>query len=250
MELRGYWAILRRRWAAPVLVPVLVALFSAVQLQPWQEPAPSYSVTMRMLIGVLPLEDPDAARYYDPRYYAWMTSEYLVDDFTEVLGTEMFANAISARLTEQGLSIPAGLIRAQANTGKQHRIIRLTFMWHDEAALQAIADATVAELEQNADAYFTQLGTQDAGVRVLDSPVVVPQGQSARARVEWPLRILLAVVAGIGVAFLREYMDDTVRRREELEEMGLTVLVAVPRPGGFGNILNASTRTSRRSASE
>ena len=248
MELRAYWAILRRRWAAPVLLPVLVALFSAVQLRPWQAPAPSYNVSMRMLIGVLPLEDSDSARYYDPRYYAWMTSEYLVDDFTEVLGTEMFANAISARLTEQGLRIPPGLIRAQANTGKQHRIIRLSFSWDDATALQAIADATVAELEQNADAYFAQLGTQDAGVRVLDSPVVVPQGQSARARVELPLRILLALVVGIGAAFLREYVDDTVRRREELEEMGLPVLITVPRRGGLGNILRGIAGKLRKSA--
>ena len=229
MELRAYWAILRKRWAAPLLLPVLVALFSAVQLRPWQEPPPSYSVTMRMLVGVLPLESAEA---YDPRYYAWMTSEYLVDDFTEVLGAEIFAKAVNARLAERGVSIPADLIRAHANTGKQHRIIRLTFTWDDAVALQAIADATVAELEQNADAYFRQLGTQDAGVQVLDSPVVVRQGQSARERVEWPLRVLLAVVAGLGLAFLREYMDDTVRRRDQLEEMGLPVLVAVPRRGG------------------
>ena len=245
MELRAYWAILRRRWVAPVLLPILVALFSAAQLRPWQAPAPSYSVTMRMLVGVLPLETADA---YDPRYYAWMTSEYLVDDFTEVLGTEMFANAVNARLTERGLDIPAGLIRAHANTGKQHRIIRLTFTWDDASALQAIADATVAELEQNAEAYFRQLGTHDAGVQVLDSPVVVRQGRSARARVEWPLRILLAVVAGVGVAFLREYLDDTVRRGEELEEMGLTVLVAVPRRGGSGLTAGRNATIWRRSA--
>lgn len=228
MELRAYLAILRRRWLASILLPVLVALFSAVQLRPWQTPAPSYSVSMRMLVGVLPLEDVDAAQY-DPRYYAWMTSEYLVDDFTEVLAAELFANAVNARLAEQDIAIPAGTIRAQANTGKQHRIIRLSFTWHDAEALQAIADAAVAELEENAASYFAQLGTQDAGVQIMDSPVVVPVGQSTRDRIEWPLRILLALIAGIGIAFLLEYLDDTVRRREELEEMGLPLLVAVPR---------------------
>ena len=231
MELRAYWAILRRRWAAPVLLPILVALFSAVQLRPWQAPAPSYSVSMRMLVGVLPLEGADTAQY-DPRYYAWMASEYLVDDFTEVLAAELFAKAVNARLAEQEIAIPAGLIRAIANTGKQHRIIRLTFTWHDADALHAIADAAVAELEENAGSYFAQLGTQGAGVHILDSPTVVPVGQSTRERVEWPLRILLALVAGIVVAFLQEYLDDTVRRREELEEMGLPILVAIPRPRG------------------
>lgn len=231
MELRAYWAILRRRWAAPVLLPILVAVFSAAQLRPWQDPPPSYGVNMRLLVGVLPVGEPDG---YDPRYYAWMTSEYLVDDFSEVLATEMFALAVSARLSEKGLSIPANLISGHTNTGEQHRIISLSFAWHDADELQAIADATVAELEENAESYFAQLGTDDAGVQVLDSPVVFRQGQSARQRLEWPLRIILALIAGIGVAFLREYLDDTVRRREQLQEMGLTVLAAIPRRSAFG----------------
>lgn len=228
MELREYWAILRRRWVAPILLPVLVALFSAVQLRPWETPPPTYSASMRILVGVLPIEGVDEVGY-DPRYYAWMTSEYLVDDFTEVLGSELFASAVNARLAVQEIAIPTGLLRASANTGQQHRIIRLTFNWRDAGELQAIGDAAVAELEENAAAYFAQLGTQGAGVNVMDSPTVVPVGPSTRQRVEWPLRILLAIVAGIGLAFLQEYLDDTVRRRSELEEMGLPCLVAVPR---------------------
>ena len=228
MELREYLAILRRRWAAPILLPVLVALFSAVQLRPWEPPPPTYSASMRILVGVLPLEGVDEVEY-DPRYYAWMTSEYLVDDFTEVLASELFASALNTRLAEQEIAIPAGLLRASANTGHQHRIIRLTFNWHNAEELGAIGGAAVAELEENAAAYFAQLGTQGAGVQVMDSPTVVQVGLSARQRLEWPLRILLALVAGIGLAFLQEYLDDTVRRRNHLEEMGLPCLVAVPR---------------------
>ena len=228
MELREYWAILRRRWVAPILLPILVALFSAVQLRPWETPPPSFSASMRILVGVLPIEGVDEVEY-DPRYYAWMTSEYLVDDFTEVLGSELFASAVNARLVVQEIAIPTGLLRASANTGQQHRIIRLTFNWHDAGELQAIGDAAVAELEENAAAYFAQLGTQGAGVNVMDSPTVVPVGPSTRQRVEWPLRILLALIAGIGLAFLQEYLDDTVRRRSELEDLGLHCLVAVPK---------------------
>lgn len=228
MEVRAYWAILRRRWAVPTLLPLLVALFSVAQLRPWQPPAPSFSATVRMLVGVLPIEGAGATDY-DPRYYAWMTSEYLVDDFTEVLTSELFAEAVNARLQAEGISIPAGLIAAHANTGKQHRIIHLRFTWHDADALRAIALAAVDELEENAAHYFMQLGTPHAGVRLLDAPSVAPLGQSARQRVELPLRILLAVVAGIGFAFAREYLDDTVRDRMQLEEIGIPVLIEVPK---------------------
>jgi hypothetical protein len=79
MELREYWQILKRRWWIPVVLAGLVALLSLWQLRPWQAPPPSYAASLRMLIGAQPL--PEAAAY-DPRYYAWLTSEYLVDDFT------------------------------------------------------------------------------------------------------------------------------------------------------------------------
>jgi len=74
MELREYWQIIRRRWWMPILLAALVASLSALQLRPWQAPPPTYTAAMRLLIGVLPATDaPQTA--YDPRYYAWLTSE-------------------------------------------------------------------------------------------------------------------------------------------------------------------------------
>lgn len=228
MELREYWGILRRRWAVPVLLTALVALISGWQLRPWQAAPVTYSASMRMLVGVLPLAEADVTQY-DPRYFAWLTSEYLVDDFTEVVGTELFARAINARLAQQGVAISPGLIRGSSNTGKQHRIIRLTFSWGDAEELRAIAAAAAAELEENAAAYFSQLGTDNASIQVLDSPTVVAQGQGVRGRIEWPLRVLLAAIAGVGLAFLLEYLDESVRRRTHLEELGLRVIGTIPR---------------------
>ncbi|RME56328.1 MAG: lipopolysaccharide biosynthesis protein [Caldilineae bacterium] len=205
-----------------------VALLSAVQLRPWQTPPPTYTATLRMLIGVLPVEGADPARY-DPRYYAWLTSEYLVDDFTEVVASERFAAGVNRRLADQGISIPSGLIRGSATTGKQHRIIHLNLTWGDPAQLEAIAQAAAVELEENAAAYFSQLGTEDALVSLLDPPAisVVPLG--VRSRLEWPLRVILALVAGVGLAFLAEYLDGTVRRAEDLEAVGAPVLGVIPK---------------------
>jgi capsular polysaccharide biosynthesis protein len=147
MELREYWAILRRRWWLPVVLVVLVGLLSLLQLQPWQPKAPNYSVSMRMLVGVLPAAEQDVTAY-DPRYYAWLTSEYLVDDFTEVVRSQLFAENVSARLQAQNITVPPGVIQASAATGKLHRIISLSFSWgRDAAQLEAIAQAAAAEVD-------------------------------------------------------------------------------------------------------
>jgi capsular polysaccharide biosynthesis protein len=228
MELREYRQILIRRWWIPVALTVLVTLLSAWQLRLWQTPPPTYIASVRMLLGVEPLAEADVASY-DPRYYAWLTSEYLVDDFTEVLRSELFAGAVNHRLAAQEIEIPAGLIRASATTGRQHRIIHLSLNWSDAAQLQAIADATVAELTENAATYFAQLGTERATVSLLDGPAVATVGPDLRRRLEFPLRVILALMAGIGLLFVVEYLDTSVRQPRDLEEVGLSVIGIIPK---------------------
>lgn len=228
MEVREYGRILRRRWWLPVLLTGLVTLFSVWQLRPWEPPPPSYQAGMRLLVGVMPAAEQDSTAY-DPRYYAWLTSEYLVDDFTEVVRSELFAANVSERLADQAIQVPAGLIGGSAATGKQHRIINLSFSGGDAAQLEAIAQAAAAELTENAQFYFNQLGTEGAGVTLLDGPGVSEVAPSLRSRVELPLRILLGLLVGIGLVFLLDYLDTSVRDRRELEEMGLTVLGEIPR---------------------
>ncbi len=228
MELRDYWRILRRRWWIPVGLTLLVALLSALQLRPWQTPPPTYAASMRFLVGVLPAAGQERTAY-DPRYYAWLTSEYLVDDFTEVVRSGLFAQRVSARLAEQAIQIPPGAIQGAAATGEQHRIISLSFTWPDRTQAEAIAAAVAAELAENTPAYFQQLGTDNAGITLLDEPAVSEVAPGIRSRLELPLRLLLALAAGLGLALLLEYLDTSVRRREELEALGLTVLAAIPR---------------------
>lgn len=228
MEFRQYWEILQRRWWIPVLLVALVGILSLVESRPWEEQAPTYNASMRMLVGVLPAAEADVAAY-DPRYYAWLTSEYLVDDFTEVVRSDLFTQNVNQRLSDQNIAIPTGAIRGSAATGKQHRIITLSFSWPNEMELSAIAQAAADELIENASVYFQQLGTDGAGITLLDAPFVSLAAPSLRAQLELPLRLALALFVGIGLVFLLDYMDNSVRRRDELEAMGYTVLGEIPK---------------------
>ena len=228
MELREYWRILRRRWWIPAVLVGLVLAFSLWQMKPWQPRPATYAGSMRFLVGVMPAGAVDSAAY-DPRYYAWLTSEYLVDDFTEVVRSDLFTRNVSARLAAQELDLPAGLIQGSAATGKQHRIITLSFNWADREQLEGIAAAAAAELVENAADYFRQLGTDGAGVTLLDGPTVVVVGPGLREQLDLPLRLALALVVGIGLVFLLDYLDTSVRDRRELEMLGLSVLGEIPR---------------------
>ena len=228
MELREYWDIFKRRWWIPVLLSLLVGLLSVLQQQPWTPPPVTYQGAMRMLVGVLPAAEQDVTAY-DPRYYAWLTSEYLVDDFTEVVGSQLFAQNVSARLADQAIDVPAGMIQGSAATGKQHRIISLSFAGGDEAQVRAVADAAAAELTENATRYFQQLGTEGAGITLIDGPTVTVAGPSLRSRLDLPLRMILAFLVGVGIVFLLDYFDTSIRRRDDLTDLGIDVLGEVPK---------------------
>lgn len=229
MELREYGRILRRRLWIPIVLTLLVAALSAVQLRPWQPAPPSgYNTEIRLLLGVAPMPNADTASY-DPRYFAWLISEYLVDDFTEVVRSQLFATGISARLTEDGITVPAGAITGSATTGKQHRIITLNFAWPDQTEATAIANAAAAELKENASVYFVQLGTDDTLIEILDGPNIAPVAGAPMEIYEFPIRVLLALLAGLALAFLVEYLDDSVRSGHDLEALGVTTIGAIPK---------------------
>ncbi len=210
------------------MLAALVGGLSLLQLRPWETRPPVYNASMRLLVGVLPAADQDVTAY-DPRYYAWLTSEYLVDDFTEVVRSALFAQQVSTRLAGQKIQVPPGVIQGSAATGKQHRIISLGFTWGDSVQLEQIAQAAATELTENTSFYFQQLGTDGAGVTLIDGPNVGAVGPSVREQVELPLRVLIGFLVGVGIVFLLYYLDNTVRSEEELTAMGFSVIGQIPR---------------------
>ncbi|MGQ9767411.1 MAG: hypothetical protein ACUVSS_08805, partial [Anaerolineae bacterium] len=132
-------------------------------------------------------------------------------------------------LAGQGITVPAGAIGASTQPGKLHRILTVNVGWGDEAQLRAIADAIAATLTQSGAEFFGQFSADEADIRLIDPPAIGRVGRPAREQLDLPLRVVLALAAGIGLAFLAHYLDNTVREAAELEGMGLTVLGEIPR---------------------
>ena len=227
MELREYWHIVRRRWWLPVGLALGVLVLTLIAQRPWVPRAPSYSATMRFNVGLKPERIPGVYTY--DRYYAMLTSEYLVDDMGEIVRSQVFAQEVSRRLADQGITIPAGAIGAITQPGKLHRILTVSVGWADEGQLQAIANAVVATLTESSAEFFAQFSADEADIRLIDPPVIGAVGLPAREQLDLPLRVLLALAAGIGLIFLLHYLDDSVLDRGDLEQMGLTVLGEIPR---------------------
>jgi capsular polysaccharide biosynthesis protein len=227
MELREYWKIIARRWWLPVGLAVLVAAITLAVQRPWQPRPGSFNASMRFTVGVKPERIPGVYTY--DRYYTMLTSEYLVDDLGEIVRSQAFANAVSERLASQGLTVPAGAIGASTQPGKLHRIMTVNVNWPNEHELRGIAEAIAATLMENSAAFFSQFNAEESDIRQIDPPVLSAVGRPAREQLDLPLRILLALAAGIGLTFLLDYLDRSVRERSEVEALGLVVLSEIPK---------------------
>ncbi|MEA3408092.1 MAG: hypothetical protein U9R48_08440 [Chloroflexota bacterium] len=220
MELRRYWCIVRRRlWI--IIVLLTVSALSYLLFTPPR--TASYTVSMRFLVGLKPEQKPQVYTY--DRYYTWLTAEYLIDDLAEVVKSHGFAQDVAAL---SGISVPPGAIQGATASGKLHRILTVNVTWADQKQLKAIGEAVVDALNDRADDYFAQFGGERAVISVIDPPQVQSVGPSLRQRIDLPLRLLLAGGLGIALTFFLDYVDDSIRHRDDLEELGIPVLGEIP----------------------
>lgn len=225
MELRQYWLVVRRRWWLLVALPLLVGLFSWLTYTP---PAPVYQYVIRLVVGVEPLEENGWAWETDPRLAAAQASEYIADDLSVIVGETAFAEAVSARLGD--IQVPPGAIAGATVAEKQHRILTITITWGDPNALQRIGDTVVATLEADAAQFLPLAGGTRAHIAVIGRHGPFAVGGGLQQKLDMPLRIVLALLAAVAVAFVWEYLDDTVRSRADVERYARTaVLSEIPR---------------------
>ncbi|MCP5101543.1 MAG: hypothetical protein GY943_38855 [Chloroflexi bacterium] len=222
MELRQYWTVFKRRW---LLVAIPTALVLIAGLVTYQTPPPAYTVGVNFIVGQTP--SPAAAEADQERYYAWLTSEYVVNGLADWVSGNGFKTAVSTQLTTQGHDIPAGAIGVVADNVRSK--LQLSMSHNDPDALAAMMDAVIVVVtEQNAGA-LPQLGGETAVLIQIDEPIVNQIPVGIRNQLDLPLRILVALGAGIGLALLIEYLDPTVRSRAEIEEIGLQILGEIPK---------------------
>lgn len=225
MELRQLWQLFKRRWWVAA-IPALIVL--AVGIVTYNPPNSFYSVGVRFIVGQEPTDA--AATEDEERYYNWLTSEYIVNGLTDWIRGERFAAAVSAQLAQQGVDVPAEEIRgslAADNTRSMMTVILNS--GRDQATVEQMINAVITVLTtQNAEA-LPQLGDEPAALVQLDTPIVNQIAPGIRSQLDLPLRVALALGAGIGLAFLVEYLDPTVRGRDELERSGWVVLGEIPK---------------------
>lgn len=226
MELILMLRVLARRWWL-ALLPAIVAgvltlpslLSGGAAVSGGFTTAIRYSAAQEL--GVLPVErDGD---YQD----IWLASELTVNALTGWVTTSSFRGEVALRLAEDGLNIDPFALNIAADNERSIGVIYLS--WMDAAQLEQIASAAIEVLQMRNQVYFRQLGDVPADVTILDAPQIAAAPPPIVDRLGPVIRISLGVLVGLGLAFLAEYFDTTLRRRDEIEALGYTVIISIPR---------------------
>jgi protein tyrosine kinase modulator len=232
MELREYWSIIRRRWWLPAAIALVALLASTVV---GLRGASAFKTDMRLAVSTIPVQDPNAERYFDPTYYSNLDSEYLADDMSEFMTSRAFADEVHRELATSAtpLDVDIDTIMTATRTKKTHRFIDITITTptFEEGAAIAGSVSRILSDPNHVAQYLTALTAYHTQMEIVTPPVTHRANTVVGLISEIGLRTLIGLIVGLGLAFLVDYLDQSVRTREEVERvLQMPVLAEIPRP--------------------
>lgn len=229
MELRHYFDILRRSWPIVVGLPLLVALLTIAL---WFALPGRYGTQVTMFITQAQIATSPADTILPDynNYNSWAASEYIVDDMLQLVQTRRFAQDIVAYVQAQrGVALDVEQVRLGLSAERKHRAVYLNVEANNRDQATWIAQAAVEMVRKRGLEYWNRQDSAQLNVSVLDAPESSSRvGGTVGLAVDLGIRTLLALLLALGIAFLRHYLDTSVRRQDDVEALGLPVVGTIP----------------------
>ena len=223
MELKAYLQALRRRWPIMLALPLLVGLLAAFQ-DVSRDATYATHAKLRVISEQL---GGDFTDY--PADDNFIASEYAIDDLVEAVRGNVFSGTVAERVRASGIDIGGDEVQSAISAEREHRVLTITVRSSDPRRAEAIAREATAELEAGAFDYIgLPSADSDSVVRVIDQPGDAGPDNS-RARLLLLLQVIAAAGAGVLLAFMVDYLDDTLHDGDSAAAtLGLPHLASVP----------------------
>jgi capsular polysaccharide biosynthesis protein len=219
-------ALLRRWWL--IAIPTLIAAaFALPALLRNEAPASGgfntrFSYSAAQNLAAIPRTEGD---YQD----IWLSSELAVNAITDWITSSSFASEVSQYLATQGTTIDATALIGRFAADNERSVGQVFIGWASDTELVQIADAAIWVLQNRNAAYFAQLGGTPATVTLLDAPRIAPAPPPLTDRFGPIIRVGLGLLAGIALAITAHVLDPMLRRREDVESLGIPLISIIPR---------------------
>ncbi len=228
MQLHEYLHILRRFWLLVVLLPLLAG---GLSLALTLGRSPAYQAAARLIVTVAPPPAAGQALTALDDGATWTTTEYVLDDLPFVLQSATFAADVRATMSAEGYQLDPGAIQGGLRPEITHRSVYLTGTAATPELAAALVRAAVSTLQRGGLKYWGRASEGGLEVAVLDPPGnAAPTIGLRDVAQDAALRAALALVAGVGLAFLVHALDDRLRSARQAEQWtGAPVIGVIPR---------------------
>ncbi len=187
-------------------------------------------------------DKPDVTIFTFDRYYNWFGSEFLVDDYTQIVQSEAFAKSMLSTsvlantpvILGRGSTDPLlpGMLRGVLEADRKQRELRVRITGTSIGETSELAKAVAMVLT---DAKLKPI----SGQMVNDKPVftqidaaTADQIKSSKSKeaINAAIRVAIGLVAALAFAFLLEYLDGSLRDERDAQRiLELPVIGAIPR---------------------
>lgn len=214
-------AVLRRWWliALPVVLSAVVSIPEL--LRDGAGVGGGFSTQIRYSASQkLNLPDRDGD-YTD----IWRASEYTVHALTDWVRSSSFRYEIGIILGDAPVALES--LQIAANNVRSVGVVYLSHFNHE--SLSAIADAAVQVLTSRSQSYFPQLEGDAAQVTILEQPAIAASPPALPSRLAPVIRLGVALLIGLAIAVLAEFVDPTIYHQDDLRRLGMPVLGSIPK---------------------
>jgi capsular exopolysaccharide synthesis family protein len=203
----------------------------------------------------------DALNQYGPKYPKVIRLQAQLKDLDQLVAREKtnIANQVEAEYhgsRQRELLLKQALDQQKAETNQMaEKLVRYNILKREAEANKQLYDGMLQKLKE---AGITA-GLRSSNIRVVD-PALIPTGPSRPNKTRnIMLSILVGLIGGIGLALLREYLDNTVKTPDDIESLArLPSLAVVPalsnsngkHNGRFSRLLKSPVVAGRESRAE
>jgi len=213
IDLREYLGIIRRRFWAIVLVTVVAVATSGIISYFFIEPVYSASTSLMVIKKDSPTID----------YSTLLMNQQLVKTYGEIAKSRTVAEHVIADL---GLSMTAAELQGSihVNAVRDTQLIQISVDSTVPAQASLIANAVAKDFIHQ----VVQIMKVE-NVQVVDPAIEPTTPVKPRPKLNMAVAGVLGVMVGVGLAFLLEYLDNTLKTAEDVRRhLDLPVLGTIP----------------------
>ncbi|WP_238915439.1 Wzz/FepE/Etk N-terminal domain-containing protein [Clostridium sp. YIM B02555] len=207
--------ILKKRWKMIVSITIISTIFSV--FMSFYMISPKYEASTKVFIGK---ENSKDAKYSDNDVNMY---QKLLKTYVEVISTN---NLVEKAIDKEGLDITSeevlkGLtVAPRADT----QILEIKYISEDRILAKDVVDSITDEFIESS----TEL-IPNGDVKIIDKVKIPERPVSPNKKMNIAIAFLLGLMISVGLSFLLDAMNNTLKTKEELERiLGLPVIGTIP----------------------